>query len=126
MVLHQVVRELGLALDAALRGKAAVGLYDLLPRHTGAPLEAVDVLRKEHLEQALLGQERNKGMRDGGVELARVELLRQDVEWLRVLAEVGDVEDGFGVGQVEAREVVVQPCFGGSKVGDCDTAPRLA
>jgi hypothetical protein len=65
-------------------------------------------------------------MRDGGVELARVELLRQDVEWLRVLAEVGDVEDGFGVGQVEAREVVVQPCFGGSKVGDCDTAPRLA
>lgn len=42
------------------------------------------------------------------MELARVELLREDVEGLGVLSEVVDVEDGLGVGQVQAREVVVE------------------
>lgn len=36
------------------------------------------------------------------MELSRVELLGEVVEGLGVLAEVGDVEDGFGVGEVEA------------------------
>jgi hypothetical protein len=48
----------------------------------------------------------------------RVEFLREHIEGFRVVAEVRDVEDGFGVGQVEACEVGVEACFWGAEVGD--------
>jgi hypothetical protein len=47
-----------------------------------------------------------------------VQLLREGVEGEGVLAEVGDVEDSFGVGEVEAGEVGVEAGCRGAEVGD--------
>ena len=118
MLAHGSIRVLAPAVDAPLGSKAAVGLDDLVGRDAGAALEAVDVLGEEVAEEAAAGEEGDEGVGDGGVEFARVELAREDVEGFGVLAEVGDVEDGFGVGEVEAGEVGVQAGAWGSKVGD--------
>jgi hypothetical protein len=56
---------------------------------------------------------------DCGVKLARVELLGEHVEGVGVVPEVGDVEDGLGVGEVEALEVCVEACAWRPEVGDC-------
>ena len=71
------------------------------------------------MQQALAGEQGQEGVGDGGaVAGARVELAGEHVEGLRVLAEEGQVEDGFGLGQVERREVGVEACGGGAEVGD--------
>jgi hypothetical protein len=58
-------------------------------------------------------------VRDGrAVARARVEFARQDVEGARVGAEEGQIEDGFGLGEVERCQVGVEACFGGAEVGD--------
>lgn len=98
VVEHVVVRVGGVALDAALGGEAAVGLDDLVCGDAGAALEAVDVLGEVHEEDALLGEEGDEGVGDGGVEFARVEFLGEVVEGLRVFAKIGNVKDGFAVG----------------------------
>lgn len=41
------------------------------------------------------------------MEFSRVQFLRQDVEGLGVCAEVGYVEDGFGVREIETCEIIV-------------------
>jgi hypothetical protein len=95
-----------------------MGLDDLVGGHTGRALEAVNVLSKEHLEEALAGEEGYEGVGDGGMEFSGVELVGEDVEGLGMAAEVGDVKDGFGVGKVEAGEVGVEARLGRSKVGN--------
>lgn len=76
---------------------------DFFRRYSGSSLKAVDILSKEHLKKTLFGDEGDEGMGDGREEFARIELAGEDVERLRVFAEVGDIEDGLGVWQVEAR-----------------------
>lgn len=98
VLLHLIFRVLFLALDTALVRKASVRLDDLVRGDSGYALEAVDVLGEEHLEKALAGEEGDEGMRDGRVELSGVQFVCENVEGLGVFAEVGDVEDGFGVG----------------------------
>ncbi len=94
-------------------------LDDAVGRHAGGALQAVDVLREEHVQQALAGEQGEEGVRDGGaVAGARVELLGEHVEGAGVGAEEGEVEDGLGLGQVEGGEVGVEACFGGAEVGD--------
>ena len=51
--------------------------------------------------------------------LARVQLLGEDVEGVGVLSEIGDVEDGFGVGKVEAGEVGIETGVGRAEVRYC-------
>lgn len=87
-----------------------MGFDNLVGRNAGAALEAVDVLREELAEETLMGEEGDEGVGDGGVEFAWVELAGQDVKGIGIFAEVGDVEDGFGVREVEAREVGVETC----------------
>lgn len=77
-----------------------MGLDDLVGGHTGSALQAVDVLSEELVEEALLGEEGDEGVGDGGAELARVELAGEDVEGLGLFAEEGDIEDGLWVGEV--------------------------
>ena len=96
-----------------------MGLDDPVGRHAGGALEAVDVLGEELVEEVLLREQGDEDVRDGGAELARVELAGEDVEGLRAGAEEGDVEDGLGVGEVQAGEVRVEPGAGGAEVGDC-------
>lgn len=94
-------------------------LDDAVGRDAGGALEAVDVLREEHVQQALARQQADEAVRDGrAVARARVQLLGQRVEGLGVLLEEGQVEDGFGLGQVEGGEVGVEAGFGGAEVGD--------
>ena len=57
-------------------------------------------------------------MSDRGSVLARVELVGEGVERFWVAAEVGDVEDGLGVGEVEAGEVGVEAGVGAAEVGN--------
>lgn len=52
------------------------------------------------------------------MEFARVELVGEDVEWVWILFEIVDIENGFGIGKIEAGEITVQAGVGGSKVGD--------
>lgn len=118
VLLHLVVGEFGLALDAPLCREATVGLDDLVGGHTGRALEAVDILGEEHLEEAFAGEEGDEGVGDGGMEFSGVELVGEDIEGLGMAAEVGDVKDGFGVGEVQAGEVGVEACLGRSKVGN--------
>jgi hypothetical protein len=57
-------------------------------------------------------------MRDCGlVFLAWVELVREGVEGEWVLAEVGYVEDGLGVREVEPCEIRVETGVWGAEVG---------
>lgn len=97
---HVFVREAPPTLNAPLRCKAAVRLDDPVGGDPGCALKAVDVLGEELVQEVLLREERYEGVGDGRAEAARVELAREDVEGLRVVAEEGDVEDGFGVGEV--------------------------
>ena len=87
-----------------------MGLDNLVTGDAGAALEAVNVLGEELAEEALAREQGDEGVRDSGVELARVELPGEDVEGLGVFAEVRDVKDGFGVREIEAREVGVETC----------------
>lgn len=118
MLFHGPVGEGRQAVDAALRGEAAVGLDDELVGDAGLALEAVDVLRVDLGEEALLGEERDEDVREGRLVVAGVELFGEDVEGFGVGAEVRDVEDGFGSGEVEAAEVGVETGFGGAEVGN--------
>lgn len=47
---------------------------------------------------------------------SRIEFLCKSVKWLRVVAEVGDVEDCFGIGKVQTGEIGVQSSLRRSKV----------
>lgn len=69
-------------------------------------------------QQALVAQQTDEGVGDGGAVAARVELVGEGVEGFWALAEVGYVEDSFGVGEVEAGEVGVEACFWTAEVGD--------
>jgi hypothetical protein len=51
-------------------------------------------------------------------EFPRIELLREHVEGVWVLTEVGDVENCLGVWEVQPGEVGVEPCVGRSEVWD--------
>ena len=68
-------------------------------------------------------------MGDGRAVFAWIQLLGEGVERQRVLAEVVDVEDGLGVGEVEALEVGVETRLRRAKVWDAgrgaDTGARL-
>jgi hypothetical protein len=86
-------------------------------RYAGFALQAVDVLREELQQQTLLVQKRDERVCNCRSVFPRVQLLRQGVERLGVIAEVGYVEDGLGVGQFEAREVGVETCVFGAEVG---------
>lgn len=46
-------------------------------------------------------------MCDGRSISARIELVCKRVEWLGVLAKVRDIENGFGIGQIEACKIGV-------------------
>ena len=115
---HQVVGERRLALDAALVGEGAVGLDDEVVGDAGGALEAVDVLREELEEELLLREQADEDVRDGRVEVARVEVFGEDVEGLGILAEEDEVEDALGRGEVELGEVGVQAGLGRAEVGD--------
>jgi len=74
-------------------------------------------------------QERDEGMRDGGSELSRVEFVGESVEGKWILSEVGDVEYGFWIREIESCEVGVKACGWRAKVGDTggggDSCTRL-
>ena len=55
-------------------------------------------------------EERDEAVRDGGAVLSWVELVSEGVEGEWVLPEVGDVEYGLGVWEIEASEVSVEAC----------------
>lgn len=63
-------------------------LDKLLLGHARNALERVDVLREVAHQEALVVQQLRKVMARSGLEVARVELLCQGVEWLRTFAEV--------------------------------------
>lgn len=63
-------------------------------------------------------QQFDEGVRDCGPVFARVEFLRQSVEGFGMGAEVVDIEDCFGVGEVEACQVGVEACVWRAEVGD--------
>ncbi|PHH84187.1 hypothetical protein CDD83_2343 [Cordyceps sp. RAO-2017] len=79
------------------------------------PLQAVDVLREEHLQQAAAGQQRDEGVRHRRPEPPGIQLPRQHVEGLWVPPEVVDVEHGLGVRQVQPRQIAVQARLGRSE-----------
>lgn len=91
-------------------------LDDLVVWHARLALQAVDVLREQLEQQALLVQQRYERVCDGRPVVARVQLLRERVEGLWVVAEVGDVEDGFGVGELQPLEVGVEARLWRAKV----------
>jgi hypothetical protein len=91
-------------------------LYDLVSWDAGLALQTVDVLGEQLEEQPFLVQQTYEGMGDGRSVVAGVQLLGEGVEGQRVAAEVANVEDGLGVGEVEAREVCVQARVGGPEV----------
>lgn len=72
-------------------------------------LQAVDVLGEELEQEPLLVQQVYERVCDCRAIFAGVQLLREGVEGQRVLSEEGQLEDGLGVGQVQALEVGVQP-----------------
>lgn len=117
-LLHPLIGVRHLTLDASLRGEAAVRFNDDIIWYTGLAFQTVDVLREEPEELALLVQERDKGMRDCRPVPARIQFVCEGVEGERVLAKIGNVEDGFGVGKVEARKVGVEACVWGAEVGN--------
>lgn len=110
-------------------GKTAVGFYDHVTRHASLTLEAVNVLGEQLQEDALLVQQTDERVRDGGAILARVQFLGKSVEGQRIVAEIGNVEDGLGVWQAQASEVGVQACVWAAEVGDAgrgaDAGARL-
>ncbi|KAH9825363.1 hypothetical protein Tdes44962_MAKER10219, partial [Teratosphaeria destructans] len=70
-------------------------------------------------QQALVLQQAQEGVRGRrAVAWAWVQLPRQRVEGFRAGAEVGEVEDGFRVGEAEAREVGVEAGGRGAEVWD--------
>lgn len=77
-----------------------MGLYDPLRRQTRQPVERIDVLREHAEELALLVEEAEEVVREGGVEVAGVQLLGEGKEGLRGGLEVADLEDGFWVGEL--------------------------
>jgi hypothetical protein len=63
-------------------------------------------------------QEGDEGVGERGAVLPWVEFVREGVEGVGVLPEVADVEDGFGVGEVQALKVCVEAGGGRAEVGD--------
>lgn len=116
VLLHLVVRKWRLALDAPLGGEAAVSLDNQLTGDASLSLEAVDVLGEEHSEEVLLGKQRDEGMRDGGRIVARIQLFRKNVEGVGVLTEIGDIEDGLGVWEIEASKIGIQAGVWGAEI----------
>jgi len=115
---HEVGREGRLAVDAALIGEAAMGFDDEVGGNAGSTLETVDVLGVELVQQTLLGKQADEDMRDGGVEVARVEVLGQHVKGLGVMAEEAEIKNGFRLWQVQLGEVGVEAGFWRAEVGN--------
>lgn len=57
-------------------------------------------------------------MCDGGSELTRGKFPGQGVEWAGILAEEIDVEDGFGIGQVQMGEIRVDAGVWRAEIGN--------
>lgn len=68
-------------------------------------LQAIDVLGVHAEQQAFLVQHTDKVMDVVGPVSARVQLFGQREERTRVIGEVVDIEDGFGVGNVVLFQV---------------------
>lgn len=51
-------------------------------------------------------------------ELSGVQFLCKGVEWERIIAEVIESEDGFGIWEVETLQVGIEACFWGAEVGN--------
>lgn len=100
-----------------LRRKAAVCLYNLVARHARLALETINILREQLEQQSLLMQQVCKRVRNRRPELARIQFLRECVKRLGVVAEEGNVEDGLWVGQIEPREIGIQPRVRRAEIG---------
>jgi hypothetical protein len=81
---------------------------NLVAWHAGLALQAVDILSKKLEQQAFLVQQVDERVGDCRSVFPWVQLLRKCVEGQWVFAEEGQLEDCFGVGEVQALEVRVQ------------------
>lgn len=61
-------------------------------------------------------QQGYEGVGDGRSVVAGIQLLSKSVEGEGILAKVANIEDGFGVGKIEALEVCVEACLWRAKV----------
>lgn len=102
---------------------------DLVAWDAGFALEAVYVLCEKLKEEPFLVEQVNKGVCDCRSVFPWIQLLCECVEWEWVLAEEGELEDGFWVWKIEAFEVCVQTCLWRAEVGDAsrrrDTSSSL-
>jgi len=95
------------AFDAVLVGKTSMGLHDQIGRDSGAPLQSVDILGEQLMQEMLFGQETDENMRDCWKVFPWVDVLGKDIEGLGVLLEVLEVKHVLGSWQVECLEVGV-------------------
>jgi hypothetical protein len=93
-------------------------LDDHLPGQTGLPLETVNILREVFQQQALVVEQFDERVRNGRSILARRKLPGERVERTGIVAEEADIEDGFGVGEVQVGEIGVDTRIGGPEVWD--------
>lgn len=74
-------------------------------------------MSEELEQQTLLLEEVDERVGDGWAVFPWVQLLGECVEGQWILAEEGELEDGFGVREVQALEVCVQARLWGAEVG---------
>lgn len=91
---------------------------DLVLRHAGPALEAVDILRDEGMEEAFPRQQRDKRVRDRGFAPPRISSPGHGIERLRGVAEVRDVEGRLGIGEMELRQLRVEARVRGPEIRD--------
>lgn len=84
-------------------------LYYLIAGYAGLALKAVNVLGEQLEQKPLLMQQSYERVCYCRPELSGVQFLSEGVEGLGVVAEEANVEDGLGIGQIETREVGVEP-----------------
>jgi len=72
VVLHLVIVVWRFTVDAMIRRKASMRLYDFIIGHTRLSLECIDVLGEAGVEEAFFCQQTDERMGDGWSKLARV------------------------------------------------------
>jgi hypothetical protein len=93
-----------------------MSLHNHVSRHSRLALQAINILREQLQQQSLFVQQLDERVRYRGPEFARIKLMRECVERFRVVSEVGDIEDGFSIGEIEAREIGIEACIWRSEV----------
>lgn len=93
-----------MAIDTTLSLKRPMREGDQVLWDSRGEFKSVDVLRKYPLKEIFAVEEGDEMVRESGGEFSGPELGGEGIERERVLAEEGDIEDVFRVGEVEPGE----------------------